>query len=165
MKIENIFEDLEAQFEAAQNVAIPQLINEEARLAEAVDLQLVNHALVAPILGANFIAGLDKTLPIWNILPFANVRKIAFSGGNEPSLPKARATTDSLIDHLLKLKLPTAGQWQTLGESALTSANIMAVESGLIILASEVQRGVIGVPINQLAHLKILSVDNFGTNS
>ncbi|WP_138316161.1 hypothetical protein [Rhodoluna limnophila] len=160
MSFDNFFEDLEAQFEAAQNRPIAQIINGQSALAEVQDQGFAHHLLVAPMLGCDFIAGLDKTLPIWNIFSFKMVRSIRFVPGEEPDLPKAREVQKSLVAHLGEVASPMAIEWRGVDDENFRSANLVGISGELLLIAKG--DSVIGVPAQRIGQIKVLSVDNFG---
>lgn len=162
MQIDDLFEDLEAQFEAAENTPAAQLINGKARVALVQDLDLAKHHLVAPVIGLDYVAGLDEKLPIWNLLSFQNVRSLSLSQGDEASLPRARVSDNLLAACLKNMKTPMAAEWKGMGDGAFRPVNIIQVSESMLVLAADNESGLIGVPICRLAHLRILSVDNFG---
>ena len=69
MHIEDIFEDLEAQFSAATQVMKRDSFTEGAKSIE-INTSLLNpRELIAPIIGVDFMAGLDSVAPIWHFAP------------------------------------------------------------------------------------------------
>jgi hypothetical protein len=90
MHIEDIFEDLEAQFAAASETRLRDSLTAGARSVEVHTEKMVPKELIAPILGIDFLAGLDSISPIWHILPMRSVTKVIFNSEAEMTLPKLR---------------------------------------------------------------------------
>lgn len=161
MHIEDIFEDLEAQFAAVSQARVRDSITEGARAIEVNTAGVVPKELIAPILGTDFLAGLDSISPIWHIYPMRSVTKLVFHSQAEPSLPKLRNFAIDFIGFLNSIPTPCSIRWRLMGADSLIRLGQLHTVTGslLFIYLKNTQRP-IAVPIQALEVLSIESVDN-----
>lgn len=161
MHIEDIFEDLEAQFDASLQKNQRDVYTENVR---ALEVQTANHTtkgLIAPIIGSEFLAGLDSLTPIWHIYPTGSVRKITLHSQVDESLPKLRAVPVKLETFLKTLPLPCAIRWRYAGtDEYLHQGNLHSIAHSLLFIYVSGSSRPIAVPIIALGQLSIESVDN-----
>jgi hypothetical protein len=77
MHIEDIFEDLEAQFAAATQISQRDSFTEGAKSIEINTSLLTPRELIAPIIGVDFVAGLDSVAPIWHFFPMRTIHRLS----------------------------------------------------------------------------------------
>lgn len=96
MNFETLFEDIEANLEVAdwRPLAKPELNDFNQLKLEIFDS--TTYQLVAPIVGADFFAGLDENSACWFCVAFSNVRRATFAIGSAEDLPKLRRQDVSL---------------------------------------------------------------------
>ena len=161
MHIEDIFEDLEAQFDASLHKVKHDAFTENVR---AVEVQTTNHntkELFAPIIGSEFLAGLDSLTPIWHIYPTRSVRKITLHNQVDESLPRLRVVSVKLETFLKTLPLPCAIRWRYAGtDEYLQQGNLHSISQNLLFIYVPGSSMPIAVPILALGQLSIESVDN-----
>lgn len=112
MHIEDIFEDLEALFDASANNVPRDFAGSAARMVELrVGSQHIR--LIAPIIGLNFVAGLDLEVATWHIYSLRLVGSVRFLDQQDLSLPMLRLLDKELSSFLHHLPLPAPGYWST----------------------------------------------------
>ncbi|MBP7835380.1 MAG: hypothetical protein KAZ95_01075 [Rhodoluna sp.] len=161
MHIEDIFEDLEAQFAAANQTRVRDSITSGARAIEVNTASMVPKELIAPILGSDFLAGLDSVSPIWHIFPMRSVTKVLFHAETEQNLPKLRNFAIDFIGFLNSIPTPCSIRWRIAGSDSFIRVGQLHTVTGslLFIYLKDIKRP-IAVPIQALQMLSIESVDN-----
>jgi hypothetical protein len=161
MHIEDIFEDLEAQFAAASQPRMRDSITDGARAIEVNTAGMVPKELIAPILGADFLAGLDSVSPIWHIFPMRSVTKVIFHSQAEKTLPKLRNFAIDFIGFLNSIPTPCSIRWRIAGaDSFIRVGQLHTVTGSLLFIYLNNDKRPIAVPIQALQMLSIESVDN-----
>lgn len=161
MHIEDIFEDLEAQFDASLQKNQRDVYTDNVRAIEVQTAYHTNYELVAPIIGSEFIAGLDSLRPIWHIYPTRSVRKITLHTEVEESLPKLRSVHAKLDTFLKSLPLPCGIRWRFAGsDEYLHQGTLHSIANSLLFIYVSGSSLPIAVPILALGQLSIESVDN-----
>lgn len=161
MHIEDIFEDLEALFDASLQKIQRDVHTENVR---ALEVQTTNHTtkeLIAPIIGSEFLAGLDSLSPIWHIYPTGSVRRIRLHSQVDESLPKIRTVPIALETFLKSIPLPCAIRWRYAGvDEYLHQGSLHSIAHSLLFIYVFGASNPIAVPIHALGQLSIESVDN-----
>lgn len=166
MHIEDIFEDLEAQFAAASAQRPRDSFTENARAIELKTNSLMPRELIAPIIGVDFMAGLDSVNPIWHFFPMRTIHKVVFHSGGDPQLPKLRNFALDLASFIQTLPTPCSVRWRVGGnDEFLRSGQLHTATANLLFIYSPGNYGEfaarpISVPIAALEQLSIESVDN-----
>ena len=161
MHIEDIFEDLEAQFAAASQV---QQRDSFTANAKAIEINTSNHTpreLIAPIIGTDFMAGMDVVSPIWHFFPMRTIHRVVFHTDGEVELPKLRNFSLDLAGIIQTLPTPCAIRWRVSGpDDFLRSGQLHNATANLLFIYVNSQQRPIAVPIATLEQLSIESVDN-----
>lgn len=161
MHIEDLFEDLEAQF--ASSSATQSKTNFRAG-AKFVEVKLANTAtrkLIAPIIGQDFVAGLDPVSPIWFLYPAGSIRKLRFGESNETGLPGLRNFEVCFEQFLKSVPMPCAIRWSTRQDDQhLAIGQLHSLARGLMFIYQTGADGPIAVPVAALDLLVVESVDN-----
>lgn len=161
MHIEDIFEDLEAQFDSVTKKDTNHLSHPEARI---INLKTKNFSkkLIAPIIGVDFIAGLDLEKPTWHIFSTRYISEVHFLEAQDQTLPKVRQLGEPMDSFLQHIPLPGLMRWRTFDNP--DSEHIGAVRGcfdGFLLTHQGAKALQICVPILSLAQLSIDSiVDN-----
>jgi hypothetical protein len=158
MHIEDIFEDLEAQFDSATKKDRNHLAHLEAKIAE-VKTKTLSFRLIAPIIGLDFIAGLDHARPTWHIFSTRHISEVQFLEAQDKTLPKVRQLEESLSTFLNHIPLPGMMRWRTFDnlEYELIGA-VRGSSDGLLLTHQGAAAKQIWVPILSLAQLSIDSI-------
>ena len=161
MHIEDIFEDLEAQFSAATQVMKRDSFTEGAKSIE-INTSLLNpRELIAPIIGVDFMAGLDSVAPIWHFFPMRTIHKVIFHTDGDVALPKLRNFALDLAGIIQTLPTPCAIRWRVSGpDDFLRSGQLHNATSNLLFVYTNSLQRPIAVPIAAIDQLSVESVDN-----
>ena len=160
VNFENLFEDLEAQFENASSPQKPFMNFDEVNLAIVRSKNLSAYELIAPILAQDFVAGLDLFAPTWHIFPFHSVRSIKLERQPADDLPLVRQLNKNLLDFLAATPMPNPAKWRLLGANEQQrSGQIVGVVGSLLGLVDSAERNLVAVPLQSIQQLSIESVD------
>lgn len=161
MHIEDIFEDLEAQFEAEANQGSNHLAHLEVKIIE-VRTKTLRMKLIAPIIGVDFIAGLDLDRPTWHIFSTRYISEVVFLEAQDESLPRVRQIDETIGIFLTHLPLPGLMRWRTFDNPDFQKTGAVRGSSdGFLLTHQGAAAKEIYVPILSLAQLSIDSiVDN-----
>lgn len=165
MHIEDLFEDLEAQFVAAESPPRGANPIEQARLLEVQLLNGERYRLVAPILGTDFVAGLTEGFAAWQLVSLASVAKLLFRAEADSQLPLLRNLNLNLAEFLASLPKPASVRWRLRGQQDLTaSGRLQTVTAKLLMLFQDSGSNPVWVPTDSLEILMIRAVDNSNEN-
>lgn len=166
MHIEDIFEDLEAQFAAAGEQVNRDSFTAAARAIEIKTDAMVPGELIAPIIGVDFIAGLDTLHPIWHIFPMKIIHRVIFYSEGDSQLPKLRNFSLDFSSFLQTLPTPCSIRWRVAGSNDfLRVGQLHNASANLLFIYPDGQTGgkpirPIAVPVAALNQLSIEAVDN-----
>jgi hypothetical protein len=161
MHIEDIFEDLEAQFAAASQTKQRDSFTTNAKAIELNTSTLTPRELIAPIIGVDFMAGMDTLVPIWHFFPMRTIHKVIFHTDGDAELPKLRNFALDLAGIIQTLPTPCAIRWRVSGpDDFIRSGQLHNCTSNLLFIYTSAQHRPIAVPIAALEQLSIESVDN-----
>lgn len=165
MHIEDIFEDLEAQFDAALKKFERVSCTENIHAVEIQTSHSPSRELLAPILGREFIAGLDYISGIWHLYPTFAIRKIVLRGEHGESAPRFKFVDVDLESFLSSLPTPCQIRWRlATNEAQLQTGALHSVAQNLIFIHSPNSTMPFAVPIAALAQLCFEYVDNLNGN-
>lgn len=159
MHIEDIFEDLEAQFDSVTKKDTNHPFHFQARI---IDIKTMNFSLklIAPIIGPDFMAGLDLEKPIWHIFSTRCISEVHFLDAQDQTLPLLRHLAEPMETFLQHIPLPGLMRWRTFDNPELVQLGAVRGTSGGFLMTHqgpEAQQ--ICVPILSLAQLSIDSVE------
>lgn len=160
MHIEDLFEDLEAQFSAANAKVFKPNFYEQARVLEVSLAGNLKRSLIAPILGCDFVAGLDPVSPVWFLHPLQHIRKLRITDSAEPDLPNLRQFEVGLAKFLQSIPQPCSVRWRTTIDDHLAIGQLHTVTNSLLFIYQAGSTRPVAVPINALELLIIEAVDN-----
>lgn len=165
MSIENLFEDLETQFEAQlwaqRSKAYPANAFSQSNLVEIYLQDGSRQTLIAPLLGPDFIAGVTVSEPKWQFIKLSTVIKIFFEDAGVESLPKLKQSDQPIIEFLSRLPLPIEVFWQANSGGEIRAGLLVDIQNELLLLQISLAMPLIGVPIESIGLLRIESVENF----
>ena len=161
MHIEDIFEDLEAQFAAASLVRQRESFSANAKVIEVKTLSHHRRELIAPIIGVDFMAGMDSLLPVWHFFPMRTIQRVKFHSDGEVELPKLRNFSLDLAGIIQTLPTPCAIRWRVSGpDDFLMSGQLNSATGNILFIYTNSRQEPIGIPIAAIEQLSIESVDN-----
>jgi hypothetical protein len=154
MNLDELFEDLETQFDAAlANANLPQRFGLDRLSASIAGTRIT---LDRPILGSNFVAGLISGKAIWRFQPHRTlgVAKLTFNQ-NPTSDGDAQndiaLLTESLVGRFVRYSLSGDGQ-------QIRRGRVLQILNALILFESTAE--VSAVAIERLAWLEVHAGDN-----
>ena len=161
MHIEDIFEDLEAQFAAATEIRQRDSFTANAKAIELNTSNLPPRELIAPIIGVDFMAGMDTVAPIWHFFPMRTIHKVIFHADGDAELPKLRNFGLDLAGIIQTLPTPCAVRWRVSGpDDFVRSGQLHNCTANLLFIYNDSNPRPIAVPISALEQLSLESVDN-----
>jgi hypothetical protein len=164
MQLDDIFEDLEAQFGFALEASEAKTPFERSNLVRVRRSDGRTAELVHPLLGDDFIAGMVLGSNVFTLYRLATLSQIEFIALRGVELVAIRTASISVRDFLVNVNLPCEVQWVTSG-SPESRRGLMIELVGEVALLNILGRDVaIGVPLSSLAELQIVSVDNFSAD-
>jgi hypothetical protein len=154
MNLEDLFEDLETQFDSALTQRMePQNLGLERISASIAGNRLT---LDRPVLGSNFVAGLVSGKAIWRFQPHRTLglAKISFSQKPQPLTDPQddiELLTASLGKRFVRYALSGDGQ-------QIRKGRVLEIRNGLILFESNSE--ILAVAIGRLAWLEVHAADN-----
>jgi hypothetical protein len=165
MHIEDIFEVLEAQFEAARKLHNRDTFTTNARAMKVATSFQPSKELFAPILGLEFIAGIDPDAPTWHIFPMRSVCGVNFYSEVSSELPELRNLIIDLADFIECIPRPCSIRWRTDSPGGYLHSGVLhSVTNSLMFVFSPGAKRPTAIPITSLTHLIIESVDNLNSD-
>lgn len=154
MNIDQLFEDLETEFEAALESAAPKPNLGVERLTTTVSGARIS--LERPTLGDTYVCGLVSGRAIWRFQPHRtlSVARIVFNQDIESRADAQEASkllSESLVQRFCRYSLAGDGQ-------QIRKARVISVMHGLILFESNTD--VVAVAIERLAWLEVHAADN-----
>jgi hypothetical protein len=132
MNLETIFDDLESHLEADRTIDTSHAVSTDQARRLRVELTDSSiHHLVAPILGCDFLAGLDEYSANWFCVNFSCLSEIRFDVSDDLELPTLRIQEITFEKFLKAMKLPIAVQIKTRG-SAVKALAVLAIKDSLM---------------------------------
>ena len=166
MNLDSVFEDLEAQF-SAQNEALPEVAIQAKRfvwleanvlVVRLASAQLRQHCLIAPIMGADFVAGLLPHKNQWLMIPTCSIAKLTFE--TQPNLPTVRLLEANATDFVNQLQICPDVFWRHAGDLNETAGWLIDARDGLLVLAEPGSNSPFAIPVTQLLSLRFSAVEN-----
>ncbi len=154
MNLDDLFEDLETQFETALNQREQRQNLGLDRLSASIAGNRLT--LDRPILGSNFVAGLVSGKAIWRFQPHRTLglAKITFNEKPEPateSQDDISLLADSLGKRYVRYALAGDGQ-------QVRKGRVLEILNGLILFESNAE--ILAVAVGRLAWLEVHAADN-----
>ncbi|MFM6971328.1 MAG: hypothetical protein ACKOWH_01910 [Rhodoluna sp.] len=163
MRIQDLFEDLEAQFDAAKSEIKKPSNLENVRAIQIKTTSLVPRELIAPILGLDFVAGLDPIAPVWHIYPNTSIKSVELGKDQNSDLPLVRTFAVDLSKFIEGLPRPCSIRWRTKGvDEYLQSGQFNDIAVNLMLVNTKASQNPMLIPFDSLYQLSVESVDNFG---
>lgn len=154
MNLEDLFEDLETQFDSA----LTQRIQPQNFGLERISASIAGNRLTLdrPVLGSNFVAGLVSGKAIWRFQPHRTLglAKISFSQKPQPRTDPQddiELLTASLGKRFVRYALSGDGQ-------QIRKGRVLEILNGLILFESNSE--ILAVAIGRLAWLEVHAADN-----
>ena len=154
MNIDQLFEDLETEFEVALENSAPKLNLGVERLTTTFSGSRLS--LERPTLGDTYVCGLVSGRAIWRFQPHRtlSVARVTFNQQIESQADSQQASellAESLVQRFCRYALAGEGQ-------QVRKARVIGVMNGLILFESTTD--VVAVAIERLAWLEVHAADN-----
>jgi hypothetical protein len=149
MELDQLFDELEHKF-AQQSYNWNRNIN--CLKVQFVGKEFVD--LLAPIIGVNFVAGLDKQHADWNVISLNSVANLQPQRIEDDELPLVRKQEIQLVDFIATLDRPVRVSAKLLDQSEV-AFNILDIQEPFIVAESEIL-----IPLEAITQIRVL-----GTNS
>ncbi len=149
MELDQLFDELEHKF-SQQRYDWNRQIN-------CLKVQLVGKEfvdLLAPIIGVNFVAGLDKQNADWFVFSLNTIASLLPHRIEDDELPLVRRQELQLVDFIATLDRPVRVSAKLLEQSEVAS-NILAIQEPFIVTESNTL-----IPLEAITQIRVL-----GTNS
>ncbi len=174
MNLDAVFEDLEAKYAAELGARQPSgsdnqdcqktsaMIDDKLRIVEVQTARGIREELIAPLIGKDFIAGMDLYRPIWVVYKTGSLASVEFKLGDQPQLPKIRFShrgVGAMLD-LLPQFGPISWRVALVRDAALKTGQFIKHSDEFLFVQTE--KTEVAVPIAGLEVLRFESVDNFG---
>jgi hypothetical protein len=154
MNLDQLFEDLESEFEAALEAKTPANIPGVERIITTVSGNRLS--IDRPVFGANYVCGLVSGHAIWRFQPHRtlSVAKVTFQSDSINRVESQDAVEfleSSLLQRFVRYSLAGDGQ-------QIRRGRVMHILQGLILFEST--KEVVAVAVDRLAWLEVHAADN-----
>jgi hypothetical protein len=160
MQLDNIFEDLEVQFDFALETSSAKSTFESSNLARVRCQGARTVELIHPLIGSDFIAGMVLGANSFRLFRLASLTQIEFLTLRGIALGAVKTTGLSMRDFLLNASLPSEISWSTIQAVETKRGVVIDVVGELLMINMLGFNTLIGVPVAALSELQIHSVDN-----
>lgn len=164
MNFDPLFEDLEARFIASQGNTNDCFSTAEIAHATSIELLLATgerQALIAPVLGQGFAAGVDPDSPNWLVVPTGAIQRISFGFDATLGLPVLQFSEANFLEHLGQLPFPARCNFRTRStDEGLVHSTLLGVAHGLVFMQRDNGQALRAIPSEQVTSMKIWAVDN-----
>jgi hypothetical protein len=165
MQLDNIFEDLEAQFDFALERRATRSISEMSNLVRLRRHDGRTLELIRPLIGSDFIAGMVLGANAFCLYRLATLIQVEFVTLQGVQLDAIKRTSFSLRDFLINVSLPSEISWSTIHEID-TMRGVVSDIFGELLMINLLGRAIpIGVPASSLAEVQIHTVENLNADS
>ncbi len=159
MNLDHLFEDLEAQFESGFGATVAHSKFLSCNGLRIVPQRGLPENLVAPIIGSDFVAGLDQGFMLWHVFPSEQIIEILPQTYEDSELPRLKHFDRKLCDLLESFAKPVEIVWHT-GEMHNAPQRGMMVELVCGLMVVETTRGIVAVSPRSASKICIEVVDN-----
>jgi hypothetical protein len=161
MNLDNVFEDLEAQFAGYLAGAEPRDLLERSHLMRAWQNGDRITDLAAPILGIDFVAGMVLGENVFRLIRLDSVLRIALRELPNSGVPKSRYAPVSASEFLERLTLPFSVRWQPIGDPMWQVMVVLDLLGQTLVVESVKPDDYQLVPLAAIAQLELFDVENF----
>lgn len=137
-----------------------------AEIAHATSIELLlatgqRQALIAPVLGQGFAAGVNPDSPNWLVVPTGAIRRISFGFDATLGLPALQFSEANFLEHLGQLPFPARCNFRTRNtDEGLVQSTLRGVAHGFVFMQLDHAQPLRAIPIEQVTSLQIWAVDN-----
>lgn len=161
MNLDDLFEDLEAQFDGYLAADQQRGAFERSHLMRVWHQNGQSTELAAPILGRDFVAGMALGENVFRLIRLVSVLKITLIEMPNSGVPESRYVTVSASEFLERLTLPFSVRWQPFDDELPRAMVVLDVLGQTLVVESAKPDYFQLVPLAAVAHLEFIDVENF----
>jgi len=163
MQLDDLFEDLEAQFDFELSRSAGTSPTADANLIRVRCLDGGQVDLVLPIIGEDFLAGMALGDDIFQLLFLESVAQVEFCHLAGLKLQKLRVIDQFAREFFDRMTLPVEMTWTQTGSFERHRGVLTGIQGGLLMIQMLGRELEIGIPMLSLTDITIASVDNLST--
>ena len=161
MTLDELFEDLEAQFDGYLADSKRSSGLERSHLMRVWHRGGQITELAAPILGADFVAGMALGVNVFRLIRLEAVLKIALIELTNADVPKSRHVPLEALDFLKRLPLPFSLRWQPIDGNLPGLVTVIDLVGKTLLVESVHPENFQLLPFAAIGHLELIDVENF----
>ena len=165
MNLDDLFEDLEAQFDGYLGAAKTKGQFERSHVMRVWHHKGRVTELAAPILGDDFVAGMALGANVFRLIRLDSVLKVSLIELTNTKVPTSRFVPLETADFLGRLPLPFSLRWQPFGERISGVVVVLDLLGKCLLVESVLPEDYQLLPIQAIAHLELIDVENFDTQT
>jgi hypothetical protein len=165
MNLDDLFEDLEAQFDGYLAESKPTAGLERSHLMQVWHGREQQTQLAAPILGSDFVAGMALGDNVFRLIRLEAVSKIALIELADSGIPASRYVPLEASEFLERLPLPFSVRWQSLEYKLPGYLTVLGLLGQTLIVESVLPENFQLLPLSAVAHLELIDVENFDSRT
>lgn len=164
MNLDDLFEDLEAQFDGYLAATNPSGGLHRSQLMRVLHRSGQVTELAAPILGDDFAAGMALGANVFRLIRLESVLKINLIELVNSDVPHSRYVPIEAIEFLERLPLPFSIRWQPIDDKLAGSVTVLDLLGKTLLVEALHPENFQLLPLGAIAHLDLADVENFGDN-
>jgi hypothetical protein len=161
MNLDDLFEDLEAQFDGYLAASRPRGGLERSHVMRVWQKRELIIELAAPILGSDFVAGMALGSNAFVLIRLEAVVKISFIELANSDVPAGRYVPLTTSEFLERLPLPFSVRWFPFEESPPGVAVVLDLLGTTLLVDSAKPENFQLLPLAAIARLELIDVENF----
>lgn len=161
MNLDDLFEDLEAQFDGYLAAARPSEGLHRSQLMRVWHRSGQITELAAPILGDDFVAGMALGSNVFRLIRLEAVLKINLIELVNSDVPHSRYAPLEAIEFLERLPLPFSIRWQPIGDPLAALVTVLDLLGKTLLVEALHSENFQLLPLVAIAHLDLADVENF----
>ena len=161
MNLDDLFEDLEAQFDGYLAADRQRGVFERSHLMRVWHQNGQSTEFAAPILGTDFVAGMAVGDNVFRLIRLAAVLKITLIEMPNSGVPESRSVTLCASEFLERLTLPFSVRWHPVDDEMTKSMVVLDVLGQTLVVESVQPDDFQLVPLAAVAQLEFIDVENF----
>jgi hypothetical protein len=162
MNLDELFEDLEAQFDGYLAESKGSAGLEHSHLMRVWHRGGQITELAAPILGTDFVAGMALGANVFRLIRLVAVSKIALIELTNADVPTSRHVSLETKEFLERLPLPFSLRWQPLHGDLPGFVTLRDLLGETLLVESNHPENFQLLPLSAIAHFELIDVENFG---
>lgn len=165
MNLDDLFEDLEAQFDGYLAAAKPSGGLERCHLMRIWHGGGQLTELAAPILGHDFVAGMALGVNVFRLIRLEAVSRISLVELANSDVPAGRHVPLETAEFLERLPLPFSVHWQPIGGHLPEIVTVIDLLGQALLVESGKSSNCQLLPLAAMAHLDFIDVENFDSQT